>query len=119
MLWGTGSPLREFLHVDDCASAITHLLKKKVSNDLINVGSGKDISIQDLATLISDLIGFSGRIVFDETYPDGTPKKLLDNSIIKSYGWRPSLSLRQGLVSVIQTLEHDIQKSDLRMKRHS
>ena len=119
VVWGSGSPLREFLHVDDCASAIVHLLKKQVSDDVINLGSGKDISILELATLISDLLGFSGRIIFDENYPDGTPKKLLDNSIITTYGWRPSFSLRQGLASVLQTLEQDIRKSDLRMQRQT
>ena len=113
LLYGN-RPLREFLHVDDCADAIITLLQKTVSNDLINIGSGQDISIKELAELVSGLIGFSGSIVFDKNYPDGTPRKILDNSVIASYGWRPSLSLKEGLASVIKSLEHDIKKSDLR-----
>ena len=99
ILWGTGSPLREFMHSDDLASACLFLLNEYDSDLPINVGTGEDISIQALAQLIRDIVGFQGGIEWDLTKPDGTPRKLLDSSRIQALGWRPSISLQEGLSS--------------------
>ncbi len=96
-VWGDGSPLREFLYVDDLASAIKFVIENNVSHDLINVGFGEEISIKDLAYKIKDVVGFEGDIGFDTTKPNGNPRKLLDTSIIKSYGWKPKFNLDKGL----------------------
>ncbi len=96
-VWGDGSPLREFLYVDDLASAIKFVIENNVSHDLINVGFGEEISIKDLAYKIKDVVGFEGDIGFDTTKPNGNPRKLLDTSIIKSYGWKPKFNLDRGL----------------------
>jgi GDP-L-fucose synthase len=96
-IWGTGNPRREFLHVDDLAKAILFLIENKFEGNLINIGSGKDITIKELANLIIDIIGFSGFLNFDSSKPDGTPKKLLDVSKIKSLGWSPEICLEDGL----------------------
>ena len=96
-IWGTGSPRREFLHVDDAADAIVHLLKTYSEASHINVGSGKDLTILDLTRLICDIVGFKGGIVQDLTKPDGTPRKLLDVSRLQSTGWSPGYELREGL----------------------
>ena len=104
-IWGTGKPRREFLHVDDCAGAILHLLKNYSDIHHINIGSGSDIKISDLAFLISDLIGFKGSLNFDQSKPDGTPQKLLDISKIKEIGWTPSIDLREGLSKTIIEFE--------------
>jgi GDP-L-fucose synthase len=100
-VWGTGSPKREFLHVDDMASACVYLMENKWSskeiNPLYNVGTGKDLTIMELAYLIKDISGFQGDIVFDTTKPDGTPRKVLDTSLITKTGWKPQLSLEEGL----------------------
>ncbi|MBS0232191.1 MAG: GDP-L-fucose synthase [Proteobacteria bacterium] len=96
-IWGTGAPQREFLHVDDAADAIVHLLKTYSEASHINVGSGKDLTIRDLTRLICDIVGFNGEIVQDLTKPDGTPRKLLDVSRLQSTGWAPSYELREGL----------------------
>jgi GDP-L-fucose synthase len=98
-LWGTGLPLREFMHSDDLASACLFLLKEYDSDLPINVGTGKDISIQELALLIRDIVGFQGRIEWDQTKPNGTPRKLLDSTRIHALGWRPEISLQVGLAS--------------------
>lgn len=96
-LWGTGTPRREFLHVDDLASALVHLLELDRPPDLVNVGYGRDISIRELADLVAETVGFKGRIELDPTMPDGTPRKLMDNSRIQSLGWQPTISLKEGL----------------------
>jgi GDP-L-fucose synthase len=96
-LWGSGSPLREFLHADDLASACLFLLENYDDALPINVGTGKDISVTELAKLISNVIGFGGQIEWDASKPDGTPRKLLDISRITSLGWSPSISLRVGI----------------------
>ena len=96
--WGDGSPTREFLHVDDLASACVFLLEKYDSPEIINVGWGEDISIRDLAELICDVIGFDGELAWDTTKPDGTPRKLLDVSKIRALGWKPAVPLRDGIV---------------------
>ena len=98
IVWGTGKPRREFLHVDDLAAACLLLLKKYDSPEIINVGCGEDISIRDLAELICDVIGFDGELAWDTTKPDGTPRKLLDVSKIRALGWKPAVPLRDGIV---------------------
>ena len=101
-LWGSGRPRREFLHVDDCADAIV-LLANVYSDDLhVNVGSGEDVAISDLARQISDVVGFEGEILTDLSKPDGTPRKLLDIHRLRSLGWVPSISLSHGLASIYQ-----------------
>ncbi len=97
MLWGTGNPLREFLYVDDLSHALIHLLKNYSDSTPINIGSGHEVSILDLAHLIQNIVGFEGIIKFDASKPDGTPRKLLDNSKIKSLGWSAETQLSQGL----------------------
>ena len=99
VIWGSGKPRREFLHVDDCASALVHILKFYSEDEHINVGSGEDISIADLATVICKVVGFNGEIVQDLSKPDGTPRKLMDGSKLKALGWRPQISFEQGLES--------------------
>jgi len=98
VVWGTGTPRREFLHVDDCASACLYLLQKYDSPEIINVGCGEDISIRELAELICDVVGFDGELSWDKTKPDGTPRKLLDVSKLRALGWTPTIKLRDGIV---------------------
>jgi GDP-L-fucose synthase len=98
-LWGSGTPRREFLHVDDLAEAAIFLMNKYDSEQIINVGVGKDISIAELALLVKQVVGYAGRIQFDATMPDGTPRKLLDVSRITAMGWQPKKSLREGIAS--------------------
>ena len=96
-IWGTGTPKREFLYVDDLADAILFILKKKIKLNLINVGSGHEVSIKKLANLIKKIVGFEGKIKFNKNKPDGTPRKLVSNKILKSKGWKPKIKLLQGL----------------------
>jgi len=96
-IWGTGAPFREFLHVDDLASATLFLAQNYSSGDPINVGGGDEISIADLARLVSDVVGFEGEIVYDHSKPDGTPRKLLDSSRLRALGWKPEIQLNQGI----------------------
>ena len=98
VVWGTGKPRREFLHVDDLASACLLLLEKYDSPEIINVGCGEDISIRELAELICDVVGFDGELAWDTTKPEGTPRKLLDVSKIRALGWKPAIPLRDGIV---------------------
>jgi len=97
VVWGSGEPLREFLHVDDLAAACATLLEAENPPDWVNAGSGEEIRIRDLALLVSEVVGYTGRVVFDSAKPDGTPRKLLDGSVIRSLGWAPRISLREGL----------------------
>src|SRR6266496_3605853 len=97
IVWGTGEPRREFLHVDDLAAAVLFLLEKYDSPEIINVGCGEDISILELAELICDVVGFRGELRWDRSKPDGTPRKLLDISRIKNLGWEPTIALRDGI----------------------
>lgn len=99
VLWGTGRPLREFMHVDDCASACVYLMKNYSGYGHVNVGSGEEISIADLAQMIMEIVGYQGGITFDPGKPDGTPRKLLDSARLRSIGWHPKVSLREGLLS--------------------
>jgi GDP-L-fucose synthase len=96
-LWGTGTPRREFLHVDDLARACVHLLETYDEPEPINVGTGEDIAIRDLAALVADVVGYDGDVAWDTRKPDGTPRKLLDVSRITALGWRPEVPLRQGI----------------------
>ncbi|HDP99538.1 MAG TPA: GDP-L-fucose synthase [bacterium] len=100
VLWGTGKPRREFLYVDDLADALLFLMRKYDTKDIgefVNVGSGEDITIKDLAELIKGIVGYEGNIVWDETKPDGTPQKLLDTSRIRKLHWQPKTALKQGI----------------------
>ena len=99
-IWGTGSPKREFLHVDDMADACVYLMKIYNESGLVNVGCGEDITIKDLALLIKKVTGFNGELKFDTTKPDGTPRKLMDVSKINKLGWKYSISLEYGIKSV-------------------
>jgi GDP-L-fucose synthase len=96
-VWGSGKPRREFLHVDDLASACLFLLEKYDSPEIINVGCGEDVSIGELAELICEVVGFDGELAWDTTKPDGTPRKLLDTSKLNNLGWRPAIPLREGI----------------------
>jgi len=97
VVWGTGEPRREFLHVDDLAAASLLLLEKYDSPEIINVGCGEDVTILELAELICDVVGFDGKLVWDKTKPDGTPRKLLDVTRIRALGWQPTIALREGI----------------------
>lgn len=97
VVWGTGTPRREFLHVDDLADASIFLMRHYDEEEIINVGVGEDISIRELAELIARVVGFKGEIVYDTSKPDGTPRKLLDVSRLFALGWRPRISLEEGL----------------------
>ena len=99
LVWGTGIPRREFLHVSDLAKAIVYMLEHYSSSNPINIGTGKDISIKEFAEIIADVVGYDGKITFDETKPDGTPLKRLDISKALSYGWKPEISLKSGIKS--------------------
>lgn len=99
VVWGTGQVRREFLHVDDMASASVFLMQNYDSSEIINIGCGADVTIADAAALVREIVGFEGQIVFDPSKPDGTPRKLLDVSRLQSLGWSPSISLRDGLES--------------------
>ena len=96
-LWGTGTPLREFLYVDDLADALVFLLQNYSAEEHINVGSGKEITIADLARKIAAVVGYKGKIIFNSDYPDGTPRKLMDNSKIGALGWRARTAIDDGL----------------------
>lgn len=103
VVWGTGTPRREFLHVDDLAEASVFLMQNYSEAEFINVGFGQDITIKELATLVAEIVGFEGEIIFDPTKPDGTPRKLLDSGKLKNLGWRPKIALREGLKRVFET----------------
>ena len=101
-IWGTGSPLREFMHVDDLASAVVFLLEHYDDPETINVGSGQEISISDLANLIAEIVGFDGSINHDLSQPDGTPRKMLDSSRLHALGWKPRWELREGIADAYE-----------------
>ena len=103
VIWGTGTPRREFLHVDDCADACVHLMKVYSAAEHVNVGSGEDISIVDLTRLVCDVVGFAGSIAHDLTKPDGTPRKLMSADKIRGLGWRPEIGLRHGIEGVYRS----------------
>ncbi len=95
--WGTGSPLREFLHVDDLAEACAFLLRLEEPPDLINIGTGTDVTIRELTELVAAVVGYRGRIAWDATKPDGTPRKLMDVARLSALGWRARIGLREGI----------------------
>ncbi|MGA7329625.1 MAG: GDP-L-fucose synthase [Rhodomicrobium sp.] len=97
VIWGSGLPRREFLHADDCADALVHIMKTYSETGHINVGCGEDITILNLAQLVANIIGFEGEIVQDLSKPDGTPRKLMDVSKLRSLGWQPRIGLREGI----------------------
>jgi GDP-L-fucose synthase len=102
IVWGTGTPLREFMYVDDCADACIHLMKHYSDEPHINIGSGEEISILDLTRLVMEVLEHHGEIVHDRSKPDGTPRKLMDSSRLRALGWAPKVSLREGIARAYQ-----------------
>lgn len=100
IVWGSGTPRREFLHADDMADACVFLMKNYSEEGLINIGVGEDLSIRELAEMIKDIVGYQGTIVFDASKPDGTPRKLMDVSKLSSFGWKASIELKEGIEQV-------------------
>tara|TARA_B100001175_G_C19188554_1_gene485631 strand:- start:310 stop:660 length:351 start_codon:yes stop_codon:yes gene_type:complete len=107
-VWGTGNARREFLHVDDMASGIIFLLENYYDNSPINLGTGEEVTINELANLISKVVNFKGNIIFDATKPDGIPRKILDSSKILKLGWKPSINLIDGLEKTYSTFLSDL-----------
>jgi GDP-L-fucose synthase len=101
-VWGTGTPRREFLHVDDCADACVHLMKTYSAAGHVNIGSGEDVTILELTKLVCDVVGFTGEIVHDLSKPDGTPRKLMSADKLRSMGWTPKIGLEEGVAAVYQ-----------------
>lgn len=102
VVWGTGSPRREFLHVDDCAAACYFIMQQYESPEIVNIGTGTDHSIKEMAEMIQELMGYEGKLVFDTTKPDGTPRKLLNVDKINNLGWSSQISLREGVERTIE-----------------
>jgi GDP-L-fucose synthase len=105
VMWGTGIPRREFLHVDDLADACVYLMKTYNEEGLVNIGTGEDIAIKDLALMIKDIVGYEGNITHDLDKPDGTPRKLMDVSKLEKAGWKAKIGLKEGIESVYQNLK--------------
>ncbi len=114
-IWGTGTPRREFLHVDDLASACMHLLSLENPPDWVNVGTGEDVTIFELASMIAKVVGFTGEILTDPTKPDGTPRKLLDISKIKATGWSPAVDFQAGLAEAYQDFQASLESGAARL----
>ena len=108
VVWGTGNPVREFLHVDDLASACLFLMQQYSGSEIVNIGCGSGLTIRELAELIKEVVGFEGEIVFDSTKPDGTPVKLLDISRLSNMGWKPAISLRDGIAATYRWWRENI-----------
>jgi GDP-L-fucose synthase len=107
-IWGSGEPRREFLYVDDLANALLFLMNEYEGGETINIGCGEDLSIRELATLVQEVVGYTGTLTFDKSKPDGTPRKLLDTTKINTLGWKPTTSLKKGLrVAYSWALEHN------------
>ena len=102
-VWGTGSPKREFMHVDDLADACVTLMNSYDEAGLLNVGVGEDVTIKELAHLVAETVGYRGEIMFDPTKPDGTPRKLLDVSRVNAVGWRAKIGLREGIAATYRS----------------
>ena len=102
VVWGSGTPMREFLYVDDLADACVHMMEQGYDGPLVNVGTGQDVTIRELAETVMDVVGFQGRIVFDASKPDGTPRKLLDVGRLHALGWKHKVALRQGIALTYQ-----------------
>ncbi|HEX5565980.1 MAG TPA: GDP-L-fucose synthase [Streptomyces sp.] len=109
VLWGTGTPRREFLHVDDLAAACEVLLRRYDGDEPVNVGCGEDLTIRELACLVASVVGFQGRIAFDSSYPDGTPRKLLDISRMCALGWSPSIALADGVAATYRAWRRSLE----------
>lgn len=107
IIWGSGTPLREFLFVDDLAEACVFLMEHYDDVETVNIGTGEDVSIKTLATTIKEIVGFEGKLVFDETKPDGTPRKLLDVSKINKLGWKHKTKLEEGIMKTISWIEEN------------
>jgi GDP-L-fucose synthase len=117
IVWGTGTPLREFLHVDDLAKGVVFCLDHYDEYDHINCGAGFDVTIREIAETIARVIGFDGKLVFDTTKPDGTPRKIMDSGRIRALGWKPEISLEDGLASSYQWfIEHVARCKDEQMQ---
>lgn len=112
VIWGTGSPLREFLYADDLADAVVFLMNSYDGIEHINIGTGKDLTIKELALMIKEIVGFKGTLKFDSTKPDGTPRKLLDISKLKNLGWEPSISLKTGLIRTVDWFENSFKDNN-------
>ena len=112
-VWGSGRPRREFLHVDDLASAAVFLMNEYDEPEIINVGTGQDVTIGEVAQLVSRVTGYQGRLAFDASKPDGTPRKLLDISRLRALGWKPSISLEEGLCSTYEWFLENIESARL------
>ena len=110
-VWGTGKPLREFLYVDDLANAITFIIENNIEDELINIGSNQEISIKELVNSLMEVISFEGKITFNNDYPDGNPRKLLDSSKISSYGWKPKVQIDEGLKLTYSWYLNNLNKS--------
>jgi GDP-L-fucose synthase len=117
VVWGTGTPRREFLHVDDCADALVTVLQRYSEAEPINIGSGKDLTIADLARLVAQAVGFSGEVVMDPSKPDGTPRKLMSGDKLKALGWRPRIGLRQGVADAYRAFLAESADADRRSGR--
>ncbi|QIO55887.1 GDP-L-fucose synthase (plasmid) [Rhizobium leguminosarum bv. trifolii] len=113
-VWGTGTPRREFLHVDDCADACLHLMKTYSAESHVNVGCGEDITILELAYLVSEIVGFEGKITRDLTKPDGTPRKLLSVDKLRTLGWSPKIGLKEGIADAYHSFldGHHLERSN-------
>lgn len=115
VLWGTGTPRREFLHVDDLANAVVLVSDQYDSSLHVNIGTGEDITIFELAKMVARISGFKGEIVWDSTQPDGTSRKVLDVSRIKAMGWKPSIKLDDGIASTIEWYKKAVEKGEVRL----
>lgn len=114
-IWGSGKPLREFLHVDDCADACIFLLENYSEPEIVNIGFGSDLSILELSQLVKQTVGFEGELVFDSSKPDGTPRKLVDVSKINGLGWKASISLEDGIKNTYEWYLREVEKNNLRL----
>lgn len=114
VVWGSGTPRREFMHVDDMADACWYMLEQKAGGELINVGTGNDIEIREFANLIAEIVGFNGEIVFDTSKPDGTPRKVLDVSKVHSFGWKHRIDLVDGMKNTYAWYKHALEKGEVR-----
>ncbi len=112
-VWGTGTPRREFLHVDDLADAVVYLLETYDGEGIVNIGWGEDVTIKELAVMVAEVAGFGGDLVFDASKPDGTPRKLLDTSRLTSLGWTPKITLRQGLEQTYEWFKSHVAEARL------
>lgn len=112
--WGTGRPQREFLHADDLADACAFLLQLENPPDLVNVGCGTDVTIRELVEMVAEVVGYKGQIVWDKSKPDGTPRKLLDTTRLNELGWKPQISLKDGLAQTYASFLEEMQSNRLR-----